>query len=159
MKKPHCIFDAVELSSKLRNGSLALLPTDTLPALSACPANASEIWEIKHRPLKKPLILMGSSPKELFEYVLPMALDDAYLMSEKSWPGALTMVLPANGPIVHALNPGQSTLGMRIPACEMTIDLLARRGPLATTSANLSGDSPCLNSTQASNCFPDLPFL
>ncbi len=159
MKQKSCIFNAFELSSKLRKGSLALFPTDTLPALSACPEKASEIWKIKRRPLEKPLILMGSNPKQLFENVLPIALDDAYLMSEKFWPGALTMVLPAKGPIVDALNPGQANIGMRVPACSMTIDLLSRSGPLATTSANLAGNSPCMNEMEASNCFPELPLL
>jgi len=159
LKQNHCVFNSLELSSKLRKGSLALLPTDTLPALSACPENAFEIWNIKKRPLDKPLILMGSSSKQLFENVLPIALDDAYLMAGKYWPGALTMILPAKGSIVDALNPGKSTLGMRIPDCGLTIDLISRSGPLATTSANIAGDFPCFNETEASNCFPNLPLL
>ena len=102
---------------------------------------------------------MGSSPSQLFEYVLPIALDDAHLMAEQYWPGALTMVLPAKGPTIDALNPGKLNVGMRIPDCEMTIELLSRSGPLATTSANLAGESPCLDSTEASSCFPNLPLL
>ncbi len=147
------------LSSKLQKGFAALLPTDTLPALASCPEYASQLWEIKQRPANKPLILMGSSPDELFACVSKNALKDAWVMARRYWPGALTMVLPARGPIVTALNPGKTNLGMRIPACQPTIELLAKSGPLATTSANISGEHPLLNAEEVANCFPNLPLL
>ena len=49
---------AALLAERLRAGAVALMPTDTLPALAAIPAFASRIWELKQRPLVKPLILM-----------------------------------------------------------------------------------------------------
>jgi len=157
--KKTSIFDALELSSILHKGSAAVLPTDTLPALAACPEYSSQLWNIKQRPAHKPFILMASSPKELFEFVLPIALEDAESMASRYWPGALTMILPASGSVVDALHPGEDNIGMRVPSCEVTIELLGKSGPLATTSANLSGQPPSLNAADATNCFPDLPLL
>ena len=148
-----------ELSSKLLEGSAVLFPTDTLPALASAPEAASQLWNIKKRPSKKPLILMGAIPSQLFEFVSLISLEDAEKMANRFWPGALTMILPASGPIVDSLNPGGANIGMRVPACEATIELLLKSGPLATTSANLAGHSPCLNAREAFNLFPDLPLL
>ncbi len=153
------IFDALGLSQKLLEGSAALFPTDTLPALATSPENASQLWTIKRRPADKPLILMGSSQNELFEFVSQDALEDAHLMAKRFWPGALTMVLPASGSIVNWLNPGKFNIGLRIPACEVTLALLSQTGPLATTSANLSGKNPCRNEHDAAQSFPNLPLL
>ena len=102
---------------------------------------------------------MGSRPADLFDCVLPIALNDAHLMAKRHWPGALTMVLPASGPLVDALNTGENTLGMRVPACKMARDLLFSSGPLATTSANLSGRVPAQNNKEASHNFPEIPLL
>ena len=153
------IFDAIDLSSMLHEGSAALFPTDTLPALAGIPDRASQLWDIKRRPPKKPLILMGSSPSEVLQFTSFIALEDAEEMASLYWPGALTLILPASGWIVDALNPGGENLGMRVPDCEIAIELLSKSGPLATTSANLAGKSPSRNEKEASDCFPGLPLL
>ena len=151
------LFDAKVLVEKLKTGSAVSFPTDTLPALAACPEFAEQIWRLKKRSLAKPLILMGSSPEELFEWVEKVALDDAWEMARNFWPGALTLVLPAKGLIVDALNPGAMTLGFRVPAHSAALDLLSNSGPLATTSANLSGSAPLLTAEEVSKCFKGLP--
>ncbi len=153
------VFDASELSYRLLQGSAALFPTDTLPALAAAPNAASQLWEIKQRPTKKPLILMGSSATELFKFASLKSIEDAEAMASRYWPGALTIILPASGPFVDVLNPGGLNIGMRVPACEAAIELLTKSGPLATTSANLSGHPPSINAREASNYFPELPLL
>ncbi len=152
------VFEAENISLKLHQGSLALFPTDTLPALAACPKHASKLWEIKKRPLSKPLILMGATTEVLLDQVANCALEDALEISKQCWPGALTMVLPVCGAIAKSLNPSGANLGMRVPACRAARDLLAISGPLATTSANLSGLSPCLSAQEAANLFPGVPL-
>ena len=69
-------FEIFDLASKLKKGSLALFPTDTVPALCACPEFSEKIWNIKKRPLNKPLILMGGCLDDLFEFVQPSAIKD-----------------------------------------------------------------------------------
>ena len=152
-------FDISELASKLNNGSLAIFPTDTLPALCACPEYSKEIWTIKKRPLTKPLILMGGCPEDLFEFVQPCAIEDGLKMAKNYWPGALTIILPTIGNISEYLNCNSNFLGFRVPDLSLARDLLMKTGPLATTSANISGKSPVKDALEASIEFPGIPLL
>ena len=153
------VLEIDNICAQLNKGSPVLIPTDTLPALSALPRFASKIWDLKKRSLEKPLILMGASSSDLLHYVEPKALKDAWEMADLYWPGALTMVLPASSEMVAFLNPGSSTLGMRVPASKQAQSLLKKSGPLATTSANISGFEPSLNEKEAAIIFPELPLL
>ena len=152
-------FDISDISTKLNNGSLALFPTDTLPAICACPKNSEEIWTIKKRPLHKPLILMGGCLEDLFEFVKPCAIDDGLKIAKTYWPGALTIVLPSIGNVSKYLNCNSNSLGFRIPALKLARDLLMKTGPLATTSANISGEAPVKDALEASIQFPGIPIL
>ena len=153
------LFDVLQLSSMLQEGSAAVFPTDTLPALASIPDHAAQLWKMKRRPANKPLILMGASPRELFQFVSSNCLEDAEMLASQFWPGPLTMVLPASGSIVDALNPGGVNIGVRIPASDVAIELLSKCGPLATTSANLAGCSPAMNAEEVVSYFPGLPLL
>ena len=152
-------FEISDLASKLKKGSLALFPTDTLPALCSYPKYAKKIWTIKKRPLNKPLILMGGRCEDLFEFVKPCAIDDGLKMAKLYWPGALTIILPARGNLSENLNLNSNSLGFRVPALRLARDLLIRTGPLATTSANISGKSPVKDALEASIQFPGIPIL
>jgi len=153
------IFNSDVLASKILKGTVALFPTDTVAAIGASPNHSYKIWDLKRRPKEKPLILMGSSSDQLLNFVMPFALKDAMLMAEKYWPGPLTLVLPFSGKHLDSLNPGKNTIGMRVPGCDLVKALLRDTGPLATTSANLSGELPSLTANSASSYFPDLPLL
>ena len=152
-------FDIYDLASKLKKGSLALFPTDTLPALCSYPKYAKKIWNIKKRPLNKPLILMGGCLDDLFEFVEPCAIEDGLKMANTYWPGALTIILPTRGAISRNLNCNSNSLGFRVPALKHARDLLLITGPLATTSANISGNSPVKDALEASLQFPGIPIL
>ena len=152
-------FGIDDLSAKLKNGSLALFPTDTLPALSSCPEYSKKIWAIKKRPLTKPLILMGGCLEDLFNFVHPCAREDGLKLAKMYWPGALTIVLPTIGNFADNLNCQSNSVGLRVPALKVARDLLMRTGPLATTSANISGESPAKDALEASIKFPGIPIL
>lgn len=151
------------LAGWILSGGPALFPTDTLPALAARPEAARQIWSLKTRPSSKPLILMGAEPEPLWAALGLPPLPQWLEVAELCWPGALTLVLPARGAVVAALQPGvvaaEARLGLRIPACEQALDLLRRTGPLATTSANRSGDPPCLTAAESAAMFPQVPRL
>ncbi len=153
------LLDIKSLKIKLEDGSPIIFPTDTVPALASLPIYASKLWEIKKRSLNKPLILMGARVDELFEFIKPIALEDATKMADTYWPGALTMVLPSIGNSVQFLNPTTNTIGVRIPDLVPALELLSYSGPLATTSANFSGSTPVLNLEDAVNTFPEIPLL
>ncbi len=153
------VLGADALSQHLLQGGAAVIPTDTVPGLAITPQQADEIWRLKRRPADKPLILMGASVEALLRHAQAPCRDDASRLAERHWPGALTLVVPAHGEVLQALNPGGTCLGLRIPSCELSRELLQRTGPLATSSANLSGDPAATTPEQAALFFPDLPQL
>ena len=155
----HSRMSAQELAGHLRGGGAALLPTDTLPALAAAPDHAAQIWTLKQRPQDKPLILMAAEADQLLALTSANARIDAEPLARLFWPGALTLVLPVEGRLSQRLNPGRGTLGMRVPDCDATRALLMQSGPLATTSANPSGEPPSQSAEEAARAFPHLPLL
>ena len=156
---PPQILAAAELAGRLHSGSAALFPTDTVPALAARPEAAAQLWQLKRRPARKPMILMGADPEALFA-ALDLPIEPQWrAMAERCWPGAVTLVLPARGSLALALHGEGSSLGLRIPACPVALALLRRSGPLATTSANRSSEPPCRTAAEAAALFPALPQL
>jgi L-threonylcarbamoyladenylate synthase len=147
------------LAAKLQAGEAVIFPTDTLPALASRPEAANLLWELKQRPRHKPVILMAATAEALLR-CLGHPIEPAWQsMAERYWPGALTLVLPAQGALLEQLNPGGTTLGLRLPACPAALELLALSGPLATTSANRSGEPACLDHHEAAERFPQVAQL
>ena len=141
---------------------LVSFPTDTVPALAARPEHAELIYEAKRRSHTKPLILMGASLKELLPYISSdtEALSKWKALTDKHWPGQLTLVLPASDRTPPTLNPENTgTLGIRVPNHPVALDLLSRTGPLATTSANLSGQPALTNADEIVRTFPSALVL
>ena len=140
---PGQVLAAAELADRLLAGSAALFPTDTVPALAAREEAAAQLWQLKRRPARKPMILMGADAEALLA-ALDLPIEPQWrAMAERCWPGAVTLVLPARGRLARALHGEGSSLGLRIPACPVALELLRRTGPLATTSANRSSEPPC----------------
>lgn len=148
------------LVSGARAGQVISFPTDTVPALAVIPENAESIFKIKQRSPDKPLILMGASLEDLWDYV--DTSDPAFPIWQKlateRLPGALTLVLPQNSAL-PSLNPGFSTIGIRIPNHERAIAVLRQTSPLLTTSANLSGEPALLTMADISLQFPEVLVL
>jgi L-threonylcarbamoyladenylate synthase len=148
-----------ELAARLGMGEAGLFPTDTLPALASQPGSAEQLWTLKRRPVQKPVILMAARAGELWEWLGVQPRQEWLELTARHWPGALTLVLPASTPQLQCLNPGGDSLGLRVPDCPAALGLLARSGPLATTSANRSGEAPCLTADQAAQQFPTVALL
>ena len=157
---PAPVLAASDLALRLHAGKPAIIPTDTLPGLAVRPDQAQTLWRLKRRPAHKPLILMGASVTDLLHDVAVPCHRELAALAERYWPGALTLVLPArDGGAGRYLNPGGTTLGCRIPACEQTRALLQISGPLATTSANRSGEPASMTAAEAARCFPNVAQL
>lgn len=142
--------------------ALVSFPTDTVPALAARPEHAELIYAAKQRSPDKPLILMGASLTDLLPYVSgnATALNIWQQTVGQHWPGQLTLVLPSSDKAPPSLNPmGTGTLGIRVPNHPVVLDLLAQTGPLATTSANLSGQPPLTDPESIVRTFPDVLTL
>ncbi|MGK7933895.1 MAG: L-threonylcarbamoyladenylate synthase [Microcystaceae cyanobacterium] len=126
-------------------GKVVSFPTDTVPALAVQPNESDLIFKLKKRSLNKPLILMGASWTDLLPY-LSGSREEFVIweaIAERYFPGALTLILPASFKVPEAMNPqDKDTIGVRVPAHPTACKILAQTGPLATTSANLSGNPP-----------------
>jgi len=138
----------IELAvSLLRNGEVISFPTDTLYGLGADLTNEKAIdklYEIKNRPEEMPLILLGSAKEMLIPYVEEWSpLADR--LSDKYWPGGLTLVMKRSSVVPDFVVSGFATVGIRVPNNPILMKILEAYGkPLATSSANLSGQpSPC----------------
>ena len=150
-------MEALVLS--LQQDEPVIIPTDTVPGLATRPCAAQKIWTLKQRPRQKPLILMGADLAQLEQALASPWLPEWHEEAERVWPGPVTLVLPMAGPICEALNPGGASLGLRVPACARTQELLRHAGPMATTSVNRSGEAPALTAEEASLLFPEIPLL
>jgi len=128
------LADAV---AALRRGELVVLPTDTVYGLAAhprLPSAIARVYAVKERPAEKglPLLVSGAEQANSLADVSPLG---ARLMA-RFWPGGLTLVLRARD--------GASTVAVRMPDHAVALALIgALDEPLATTSANRSGQPSC----------------
>ena len=130
---------SVALSILQKNGVIAF-PTDTVYGLaaSAFDAQAIELLFIaKGRDFNKSIaVLIGDIAQlpQLTESFTPSARK----LAERFWPGALTLVVPRHPNLPNILSP-TPTIGVRMPDHTFARAILNAAGPLATTSANISG--------------------
>jgi L-threonylcarbamoyladenylate synthase len=144
-----------ELADLLRGGKVVLLPTDTiygLHALALDDAAVARVAEIKGREETKPFIVLASSLDDLPSLGISAAPDLLRSLGE-IWPAPLTAILPLVRPI--AASRGASSLAVRIPALDWLRALVARTGPLVSTSANRSGEPPVENPSQLAHGLQD----
>lgn len=154
-----CLKDLV---AGARAGKLVSFPTDTVPALATLPEQAALIFAAKQRSQDKPLILMAASGADLWPYV--QGSDHEYKIwqeiTNQYWPGGLTLVLPASALMPKVMNPiDPTTIGIRVPASAIAQNILSQTGPLATTSANLSGQPPLQTMAEIEDKFPQVLTL
>lgn len=150
------------LVAGVRAGYVVSFPTDTVPALATLPETADSIFAAKQRSQTKPLILMGAKADELWPFVKGNEADYPIWQQVAAiyWPGALTLVLPASDRVPKAMNPADpTTIGIRVPKCAIAQNILSQTGPLATTSANLSGQPPLMTMAEIEEQFPDVLTL
>ncbi len=134
---PQAIRRAVEV---LHSGGLVAFPTDTVYGLAALLHDSSAIdrlYEAKDRETNKAIAVLVGEIAQLPGVTLDLT-ECASRLAERFWPGALTLVVPRHPSLPGNLSP-LPTVGVRMPDHSFTRDLLRRSGPLATTSANLSG--------------------
>jgi L-threonylcarbamoyladenylate synthase len=145
-----------ELHDQLQQGKVIGFATDTVPALATLPEHGEKIFSLKQRPLNKPLILLGADLEQLKPYVQGWQ-EEWQTLAQDAWPGPLTLILPASSRVPVAVHRGQETVGIRVPAIGQ--EWLTELGPLATTSANLSGHPPVRGQLEFQALFPEVHVL
>ncbi len=136
-------------ATALDSGGTVIVPTDTVYGLAARvnrPDALAQLFELKRRDRTNPLAVLVADRDQAIELVELSVLDDEVVpviddLLDRGWPGALTLVLPraadARG---YDLGGDAATIGVRCPRSRVVRALASRVGPLATTSANRSGD-------------------
>jgi L-threonylcarbamoyladenylate synthase len=123
-------------------GKVIAFPTDTVYGLGAGvfqPAGISRLYEAKGRDQTKAIAVLIGDVDQL-HLLTPGLPPPALRLAEKFWPGALTLVVPRNPSLPDEISLYPS-IGIRMPDHPFARSLLKATGPLATTSANLSGQS------------------
>ncbi len=124
----------------LQSGGLVAIPTDTVygvAALANDPQAIERIYQVKERSESKAIAVLIGELSQISRVAASQTAASRRL-AEAFWPGALTLVLPRHASLPENLSP-QPTIGVRMPDHAFTRRLLALTGPLATSSANLSG--------------------
>jgi L-threonylcarbamoyladenylate synthase len=126
----------------LRDGGLVVFPTETvygIGALADSKFGAQEIFEVKVRPLDKPLPWLVENEDALDVYGVDVP-DYAHHLAHAFWPGPLTLVVKASDRVGRDFRAADGTVALRSPRHEVVVELLqAAGGPLIATSANTSG--------------------
>lgn len=137
------IIPATEIEKALavlRNGGIVAFPTDTVYGVGALAFDnlaIESIYAAKRRPIEKAIpVLIGAV--EDFDKVAIDVPKMAYIFAERFWPGALTCVVPKNEALPPAIS-ATATVAVRIPNHRAALNLLRTAGPMAVTSANISG--------------------
>tara|TARA_Y100001978_G_scaffold94528_1_gene84630 strand:+ start:1134 stop:1715 length:582 start_codon:yes stop_codon:yes gene_type:complete len=153
------IINEKEAIRKLNKGNPLIFQTDTLPAIGCNPDYSEIIFRIKKRDKKKPLILMGSNIQQVMGYVDSSAKEDFKKMAHKFWPGKLTLIVPISNDQSLNFISKEKTLGIRIPNSPKAQSLISKAGPLATSSANVSGIKTAFTAETVSEDLPEIDLL
>jgi len=153
------IISQIEAFEKLKIGKPIIFQTDTLPAIGCMPKYSQIIYKVKKRDKNKALILMGSQIKQVLDYVDNEARDDFQKIAEKFWPGPLTLIIPIRKNNCLNFISSDNTLGIRIPNSSTARSLILETGPLATSSANISGLDTSFDAESVSRDLPDVDLL
>ncbi len=134
---PESIVLAVSI---LREGGLVAFPTDTVYGVGSQVFDGQaveSIYTAKNRPLEKSIPVLIADTTDL-EKVTTSIPSMASRLAERFWPGPLTLVIPKHPALPPAVS-STDTVGVRIPDHPIARALLRQAGPMAVTSANISG--------------------
>ena len=142
------IQTAVDL---LRRGGVVAIPTDTLYGLAADPLDEGavrRIFRLKGRPAGNPIPLLLSDPEDLYRWAVRIP-ESARRLTDRLWPGPLTLVLRRSEEVPDVVTGGGDTVGLRVPDHTVPRSISRMLGaPLTGTSANRTG-SPGLSTAHA----------
>lgn len=133
----------------LQSGGLIAFPTDTVYGLAARiddPCGIDKLYEAKVRSASKAIAVLIAEVDQLAQ-LTPGLTPSARVLAERFWPGALTLVVPKHPGLPANLSP-LPTVGVRMPDHTFARALMRAAGPLATSSANISGDANTLTAQQ-----------
>lgn len=131
-------------TSAIRRGGLVVLPTDTVYGLGADafePASVRRLLAAKGRGrnMPPPVLVSAASTLDALAVAVPAYARE---LVEQLWPGPLTVVCKQQPSLQWDLGDTRGTVAVRMPDHEVALEVLARTGPLAVSSANRTGMDP-----------------
>lgn len=127
--------------SAIGRGALVVIPTDTVYGIAAdafSPEAVQHLLEAKGRDRQSPppVLVPGIPTLDALATDIPQPVRD---LVAAFWPGGLTLILNAQPSLAWDLGDTRGTVALRMPSNKVALELLAETGPLAVSSANLSG--------------------
>jgi len=153
-------YNLVNNSTAISNAVIALkhqqviaYPTEAVFGLGCDPMNEKAVQRlltIKQRPIEKGLILIAANLAQLERYVDLSKLTAQQIDNIKqTWPGPATWVMPAKAKVPKWLTGQFDSIAVRVSAHPTVQKLcLAFGGPITSTSANLTGLTPCVTTAE-----------
>ena len=135
----------------LRRGELVVLPTDTVYGIAAeafDPVAVDGLLKAKGRGRDMPPPVLVGTVRAAMALVMDLA-DTGKDLIDEFWPGGLTLVCRASPTLVWDLGETKGTVAVRMPLHSVALDLLKKTGPLAVSSANVSGQPPATTVDEA----------
>jgi len=153
---PQTTENLARIAAIIAGGGVIAFRTDTFYGLGADPFNASavqKIRELKGREDDKPILAVISHAKEIDRLIShrSQAFND---LTERFWPGALTIIGRAASNLSDELTARTKTVGVRLPDDDKVRALIeACGGALTATSANVSGQPPARFAAEVESYF------
>ena len=138
-----------QAAAVIQADGIVAFPTDTVYGIGVSAFNRKaieKIYNVKGRSHLKAIPILVGDVEDLAQITLPIPLYIQQII-DNFWPGALTLVLPLLPELPGNLSP-RPTVGLRLPDHDQVRRLLREIGPLAATSANLSGEPSALTANE-----------
>jgi L-threonylcarbamoyladenylate synthase len=135
----------------IAKGELVVLPTDTVYGVAADAFDARAVMRLleakgRGRQSPPPVLVAGLTTLRALVAEVPEPVER---LVEEFWPGGLTIVLPSQPSLTWDLGETQGTVAVRMPAHRIALELLEETGPLAVSSANLTGKAAAVMADDA----------
>jgi tRNA threonylcarbamoyl adenosine modification protein (Sua5/YciO/YrdC/YwlC family) len=143
---------AVEAASlAIQRGHLVVLPTDTVYGLAADAFDKESVQALldakgRGREMPPPVLVSAATTLDALAVRVPSW---ARSLVEEFWPGALTLVCRAHDSLQWDLGDTRGTVAVRMPDHPVALEILERTGPLAVSSANLTGEPAATEADRA----------
>jgi L-threonylcarbamoyladenylate synthase len=128
-------------SLAVQRGQLIVIPTDTVYGLAADAFDFKAVRDLlaakgRGREMPPPVLISAATTIDAIAVEVP---DYARALIDRFWPGPLTLVCKQQASLRWDLGDSRGTVAVRMPDHPVALDLLERTGPLAVSSANLTG--------------------
>lgn len=134
----------------IRNGKLVVMPTDTVYGVAADAFTADAVAALlaaKGRGRDMPVPVLVGSAEALAGIAVTNPTVDALV--EAFWPGGLTLICAEQPSLAWDLGDAGATVAVRMPDHDVALEVLAETGPLAVSSANVTGKPPARSAAEA----------